>query len=343
MPTTRPVWDRALSSYMLVFDDDWTVRVPGSAGSESPLALVPAEYVGEEFMVRVVEFPGDGNSISVGGIYGTGTAPCQAGDLGFLPQSFGIRSQHFTNSQVGTKGSRRDGPIVKSGDSIMVKWSAGNAEVFVNDARVWHGSLLAPARARRFFGASVADNAVLRIEATQKHSRIPVCYTERLLQNSIFTDVTILCADGTVEAHKALLAASSPVFYRMFESGMLESRDGRVNIDAPKEVVSSLLRHVYTGAFDPNIDAAAMIELAHMYDLQDLAAFCGEILVDNVAPANVSQCAEKIRRLRSTSASNAETDDIFEQIWQRLMARIQQDPVLMRAVLESHNHEREPC
>lgn len=36
MPTTRPVWDRALSSYILVFDDDWTVRVPGSAGSESP-------------------------------------------------------------------------------------------------------------------------------------------------------------------------------------------------------------------------------------------------------------------------------------------------------------------
>ena len=39
MPTTRPVWDRALSSYILVFDDDWTVRVPGSAGSESPLPL----------------------------------------------------------------------------------------------------------------------------------------------------------------------------------------------------------------------------------------------------------------------------------------------------------------
>lgn len=45
------MWDRALSSYILVFDDDWTVRVPGSAGSESPLAIVPAEYAGDEFMV----------------------------------------------------------------------------------------------------------------------------------------------------------------------------------------------------------------------------------------------------------------------------------------------------
>ena len=135
MPTTRPVWDRALSSYILVFDDDWTVRVPGSA-SESPLALIPSEYVGDEFMVRVVEFPGEGNSISVGGLYSS-NAPCQAGDLGFLPQSFGLRSQNGQNlstSQVGTKGSRREGPAVKAGDSVMVRWVAGNAEVFVNEA-----------------------------------------------------------------------------------------------------------------------------------------------------------------------------------------------------------------
>lgn len=143
MPTTRPVWDRALSSYILVFDDDWTVRVPGSAGSESPLALIPAEYVGDEFMIRVVEFPGDGNSISVGGMYDaiSSSAPGQAGDLGFLPQSFGIRSQNVSaKSQVGTKGSRREGPALKPGDSVMVRWVAGSAEVFVNEAPGGSGS-----------------------------------------------------------------------------------------------------------------------------------------------------------------------------------------------------------
>ena len=82
---------------------------------------------------------------------------------------------------------------------------------------------------------------------------------------SCFSDVTMICADGSkLEAHKALLAASSPVFYRMFDSGMLEAKENSVTIPAPREVVSSLLRHVYTGVFDPNIDAAAMIELAHM-------------------------------------------------------------------------------
>eukprot|EP00434_Breviolum_minutum_P000517 symbB.v1.2.000444.t6/scaffold32.1/size405148/17 len=106
MPTTRPVWDRALSSYILVFDDDWTVRVPGSAGSESPLALIPAEYVGDEFMVRVVEFPGEGNSISVGGMYdATQEIPRQAGE-----------------AWVGTKGSRREAAALKPGDAVMVRW-----------------------------------------------------------------------------------------------------------------------------------------------------------------------------------------------------------------------------
>ena len=47
----------------------------------SRLALIPAEYVGDEFMVRVVEFPGEGNSISVGGMYdATQEIPRQAGE-----------------------------------------------------------------------------------------------------------------------------------------------------------------------------------------------------------------------------------------------------------------------
>lgn len=49
--------------------------------STSRLALIPAEYVGDEFMVRVVEFPGEGNSISVGGMYdATQEIPRQAGE-----------------------------------------------------------------------------------------------------------------------------------------------------------------------------------------------------------------------------------------------------------------------
>ena len=94
------------------------------------------------------------------------------------------------------------------------------------------------------------------------------------------------------------------------------------------------------------------------YDLQDLAAFCGEVLVDNLAPANVSQCAKKIGRLRNSCGSGSPVEgymtgpsagqtchvspasgDVFEQIWCRMTQRIEQDPVLVRALLEGHAHE----
>ena len=156
---------------------------------------------------------------------------------------------------------------------------------------------------------------------------------ERLLADPLFADVALVSQEGEeLWAHQALLAAASPVFHRMFSSQMVEAREKRVKISAPKEVLKSFLSHVYTGHFDPNMDAQAMIELAHMYDLQDLAAFCGELLVDNLAPANVSQCARKIGRLRGDG------HDIFEQIWERMTNRIESDPVLVRALLEGHVH-----
>ena len=43
---------------------------------------------------------------------------------------------------------------------------------------MWQGSLLAPQKSKRFFGASVADDAALRIEATQKKCRQPVNYVD---------------------------------------------------------------------------------------------------------------------------------------------------------------------
>lgn len=82
--------------------------------------------------------------------------------------------------------------------------------------------------------------------------------------------------------------------------------------------------------------------------------------MDNLAPANVSQCAKKIGRLRnscgsggppvegymtgpsagvSTSHVSPASGDVFEQIWCRMTQRIEQDPVLVRALLEGHAHE----
>jgi speckle-type POZ protein len=50
------------------------------------------------------------------------------------------------------------------------------------------------------------------------------------------------------QAHKAVLAARSPVFAAMFEHEMEERKQGRVEItDVETEVLREMLRFIYTG------------------------------------------------------------------------------------------------
>jgi speckle-type POZ protein len=71
---------------------------------------------------------------------------------------------------------------------------------------------------------------------------------EKLLNNGPFSD-TVLVVDGReFNAHKAILAARSPVFNAMFEHEMKESRKGRVEIsDIDPDVFNEMLKFVYTG------------------------------------------------------------------------------------------------
>lgn len=71
---------------------------------------------------------------------------------------------------------------------------------------------------------------------------------DKLLNNGTFSD-TVLVVDGReFYAHKAILAARSPVFNAMFEHEMTESRKGRVEIsDIDPDVFSEMLKFIYTG------------------------------------------------------------------------------------------------
>lgn len=71
---------------------------------------------------------------------------------------------------------------------------------------------------------------------------------EKLLTNGTFSD-TVLVVDGReFYAHKAILAARSPVFSAMFEHEMTESRKGRVEIsDIDPDVFNEMLKFIYTG------------------------------------------------------------------------------------------------
>jgi len=118
--------------------------------------------------------------------------------------------------------------------------------------------------------------------------KVPECRLSEdlgaLWDRQAFSDVT-LCVDGReFHAHKALLAARSPVFNAMFEHEMEERNSGRVEIkDIDHEVLREMLRFIYTGKA-PNLDkmAADLLAAADMYALERLKVMCEEALCSSL-------------------------------------------------------------
>lgn len=123
--------------------------------------------------------------------------------------------------------------------------------------------------------------------------KVPECKLPRhmgaLLDSGNFSDVT-LCTNGReFKAHKAILAARSPVFGAMFEHEMEESRKGRVEIsDIDPDVFHEMLKFVYTGS-TPQLQGMAddLLAAADKYDLDRLKVMCEEALCSNLTVDNV--------------------------------------------------------
>ena len=71
-------------------------------------------------------------------------------------------------------------------------------------------------------------------------------------ENKLMTDVTFIFGEEeSLGAHRFILSARSPVFAAMFNSGMIESRTGRVemkNVDV--QLFRNFLKFLYTGRLD---------------------------------------------------------------------------------------------
>ena len=76
---------------------------------------------------------------------------------------------------------------------------------------------------------------------------------QELYEEGLFTDVTIKCEGEEFKVHKAILAAQSPVFKKMFQVDMKEKISGVVEMtDTTPAVMSDLVTYLYTGSA-PNL------------------------------------------------------------------------------------------
>uniref|UniRef100_A0A8C2MKJ6 SPOP n=1 Tax=Cricetulus griseus TaxID=10029 RepID=A0A8C2MKJ6_CRIGR len=112
----------------------------------------------------------------------------------------------------------------------------------------------------------------------------------QLWENSLFTDCSLVVAGKEFRAHKAILAARSPVFRAMFEHDKEESRTNRVEIlDLEPQVFKAMMEFIYTGkAPDLHSMANAVLAAADKYGLERLKVLCEDVLRMDLSVENAA-------------------------------------------------------
>ncbi|XP_041511119.1 speckle-type POZ protein-like [Microtus oregoni] len=131
-------------------------------------------------------------------------------------------------------------------------------------------------------------------DSTEPRIQVPKCILGddlgELWKNSSFTDCCVVVAGQEFRAHKAILAAHSPVFRAMFEHDTEESRKNRIEIhDLKPEVFKAMMDFIYTGK-QPDLHsmADAVLVATYKYGLERLkfmceSALCRDLSVENAA------------------------------------------------------------
>ncbi|KAI8551002.1 hypothetical protein RHMOL_Rhmol06G0151000 [Rhododendron molle] len=112
----------------------------------------------------------------------------------------------------------------------------------------------------------------------------------RMLEEAIHADVTINTSEGTLRAHKAILAASSPVFSSMFVHDLREKESSTIDIeDMSQESCMALLCYLYGTIKQEDFwkHRLALLGAANKYDIVNLKDSCEESLLEDINSGNV--------------------------------------------------------
>jgi len=111
---------------------------------------------------------------------------------------------------------------------------------------------------------------------------------QNLFETQTLSDIKV-CVQGTeIPAHKAILAARSPVFCAMFVHDTMEHKESCVEIkDLRPEVVNGMLRYIYTGHMSQlKTMAEELLVAADKYAIAGLKLQCEDVLGSNLTVQN---------------------------------------------------------
>lgn len=111
-----------------------------------------------------------------------------------------------------------------------------------------------------------------------------------MLTESIHTDIIINASDGSIGAHRAVLAARSPVFRSMFSHNLKEREMSTIDIsDISIETCKAFLNYIYGNIQHEDFltHRLALLRAADKYDISDLKETCHESLLEDIDAKNV--------------------------------------------------------
>lgn len=112
----------------------------------------------------------------------------------------------------------------------------------------------------------------------------------KMLSESIHTDIVINVSNGSIGAHRAVLASRSPVFRSMFSHDLKEKELSTINIsDMSIEACQAFLNYIYGNNQNEDFltHRLALIQAADKYDVSDLKEACHESLLEDIDAKNV--------------------------------------------------------
>lgn len=112
----------------------------------------------------------------------------------------------------------------------------------------------------------------------------------RMLEDAIHTDLTIHTSTGSIGAHRAVLAARSPVFESMFMHDLLEKESSSINMeDIALDACRALLSYLYGNIKfeDFQLHRVALLRASDKYNIRDLKEACEDSLLEDIDVKNV--------------------------------------------------------
>lgn len=138
-------------------------------------------------------------------------------------------------------------------------------------------------------------------------------------KSNTFCDVVLIVDDHRLQAHKVVLAASSPFFKAKFTSDLTREKASdelEVNIpDFEPDTVEELLNFIYTGEVGlTEHNAIELFAVADYYDIPNLKETCAEFLIISLKPSNCLSMQIFAERFRHDLLYEAATDFICNNL-----------------------------